>query len=50
MSVRAFQAILNLLAERYGRLDNQVERWAGHQQGLLNLIPEIATGSNHPLL
>ena len=50
MSGRAFQAILNLLAERYGKLDNQVERWAGPQRGLLNLIPEIAIGSNHHLL
>lgn len=41
MSGRPFQAILSRLAEQYGKLDNQAERWAGHQQGLLNLIPEI---------
>lgn len=41
MSGRAFKAILDTLAEQYGRMDNQVKQWAGHQHGLLNLIPGI---------
>lgn len=41
MDGHAFRAILTTLAEQYGRLDNQVERWAGHHEGLLNLFPEI---------
>ena len=41
MSSRAFLAILSQLSEQFGRLDNQVERWIGRHQGLLDIFPEI---------
>ena len=41
MSSHTFQTILDTLADQYGLLDNQVERWAGHHQGLIDLFPEI---------
>jgi hypothetical protein len=41
MGLENFQKVLDSLAEQYGRLDNQVERWIGTQQGLVELFPQI---------
>lgn len=41
MSRKAFQEILDTLADHFGKLDNQVERWSGHQGALVALFPGI---------
>jgi len=41
MGSHDFQNILESLAGQYGRLDNQVAKWAGHQQAMIDLFPEI---------
>lgn len=41
MASGGFQTILDSLADQYGKLDNQVERWAGHHQGLKLILHEV---------
>ena len=41
MGGHEFQKIIESLADQYGRLDNQVAKWAGHQQAMIEMFPEI---------
>jgi len=41
MGSHDFQKIIQTLADQYGKLDNQVAKWAGHQQSMIQLFHEI---------